>query len=50
MSIGEAGGELSKNSLLQLHQIRSDVIAAKRVKVWASWGFRPRCVDGLRIS
>ena len=50
MSIGEAGGELSKNSLLQLHQIRSHVIAAKRVKVWASWGFRPRCVDGLRIS
>ena len=36
MSIGKLGGELSKTSLLLLHQIRSHVIAAKRVKVWVS--------------
>ena len=36
MSIGKVGGELSKTSLLLLHQIRSHVIAAKRVKVWES--------------
>ena len=36
MSIGKVGGELSKTSLLLLHQIRSHVIAAKRVKVWVS--------------
>ena len=33
MSIGEVGGELSKTSLLRFHQIRSDVIATKIVKV-----------------
>ena len=36
MSIGKVGGELSKTNLLLLHQIRSHVIAAKRVKVWVS--------------
>ena len=33
MSIREVGGELSKTSLLQFHQIRSHVIATKIVKV-----------------
>ena len=33
MSIGEVGGELSKTNLLRFHQIRSDVIATKIVKV-----------------
>ena len=33
MSIREVGGELSKTSLLRFHQIRSDVIATKIVKV-----------------
>ena len=33
MAIREVGGELSKTSLLRFHQIRSDVIATKIVKV-----------------